>query len=222
MKLESLEETDRRIRLVLLDDHLLCRESLARLLSAETDFEVVAECTTASEALKILRKSAVDVILVDISVARDFITRARKARYTGRFLAIARDADAAGSANVLRSGASGVFRDSDSSAWLIQAIRLVANGEVWVDQKIIQRLAERYPRYEDRWFGTLTEKEQSVLQGVIDGLTNNKIGLRIGISESTIKAILQRLFKKASVSTRSQLVRIALEATPTSRTSMKG
>jgi DNA-binding NarL/FixJ family response regulator len=122
---------------------------------------------------------------------------------------------------VLRSGASGVFRDSDSSAWLVQAIRLVANGEVWADNKVIQLLAERYPQYEGRWFGTLSDSEQSVLQGVIDGLSNRKIGLRMGVSESRIKATLQRLFKKASVRTRTQLLRIALESTKPSNSHAK-
>jgi len=216
------DETGRgRIRLVLLDDHLLFRESLAKLLAAEPDFEVVGEFTAPSEALKALKSTAADVILVDIGLAESFIAHARKARYPGKFLAIAREADAAGSALVLRCGASGVFRDSDSSAWLIQAIRLVANGEAWVDHKVIQLLAERYPRYEDRWFGRLTEREQSVLQGVIDGLSNSGIGVRVGVSESTIKATLQRLFKKAAVRTRSQLVRIALETSPAARGNAK-
>lgn len=212
-RLVSDQMNQQRIRLVLLDDHVLFRESLAKLLASEPGFELVAECTTPAEALKSLRGSGVDVILVEIGIAKDFIPYARKARYTGAFLAIAREADATGSALVLRCGASGVFRDSDSSAWLIQAIKLVANGEVWVDHKVIRLLAERYPQYEDRWFGTLSEREQSVLQGVIDGLSNRNIGVRIGVSESRIKATLQRLFKKASVRTRTQLVRIALEST---------
>jgi len=203
-----------RIRLVLLDDHLLFRESLARLLASEHDFELVAECTTSPDALKSLKGSGVDVILVDIGIAKKFIPCAREARYPGKFLVIARETDATGSAIVLRCGASGIFLDSDSSARLVQAIVLVANGEAWVDQKVIQLLAERYPHYEDRRSGTLTEREQIVLQGVIDGLSNRKIGARIGVSESTIKATLQRLFTKAGVRTRSQLVRIALEAPP--------
>ena len=119
-----------------------------------------------------------------------------------------------GAAIVLKCGVSGIFLDSDSSIWLIQAIRLVANGEAWVDQKVIQLLAERYPSYENRWVGDLTERDQTVLQGVIDGLSNRKIGDQNGVSESTVKAILQRLFTKAGVRTRSQLVRIALEALP--------
>jgi two-component system nitrate/nitrite response regulator NarL len=205
-----------RIRLILLDHHLLFRESLARLLASEHDLELVAECSTPSEALKSLKGSGVDVILVDIGIAKEFIPCARKARYPGKSLVIARETDATGSAIVLKCGASGIFLDSDSSARLVQAIRLVANGEAWVDQKVIQLLAERYPHFEDRWFGTLTEREQAVLQGVIDGLSNRKIGDKIGMSESTIKATLQGLFTKAGVRTRSQLVRIALETPATS------
>jgi two-component system, NarL family, nitrate/nitrite response regulator NarL len=97
---------------------------------------------------------------------------------------------------------------------LIQAIRLVASGEAWVDQKVVQFLAERYPNFEARWHGSLTAREQIVLNGVVDGLSNRKIGDQIGVSESTIKATLQHLFKKAGVRTRSQLVRIALEGPP--------
>jgi len=203
-----------RIRLVLLDDHLLFRESLGRLLASEESFELVAECATPSEALKSLRGAGVDVILVDIGMAKEFIPCARKVRYPGKCLVIAREVDATGSAIVLKHGASGVFLASDSSSRLIQAIRLVASGEAWVDQKVIQLLAERYPHYEARWRGNFTAREQTVLQGVVDGLSNRRIGDQIGVSESTVKAALQQLFKKAGVRTRSQLVRMALEGPP--------
>ncbi len=200
-----------RIRLVLLDDHLLFRESLGRLLASEQDFELVAECTTPPEALKSLKRSAVDVILLDIGLAQEFIPCARKVRFGGKCLVIAREVDATGSAIVLKHGASGIFLASDSSSRLMQAIRLVASGEAWVDQKVIQLLAQCYPHYEARWRGNFTAREQTVLQGVVDGLSNRKIGNQIGVSESTVKAALQQLFKKAGVRTRSQLVRIALE-----------
>jgi len=203
-----------RIRLILLDDHLLFRESLARLLATEHDFELVAECTTPAEALKNLKLSAVDVILVDIGIAKDFIPWAQKIRYPGKSLVIARQVDATDSAIVLKYGASGIFLASDTSSRLMQAIRLVASGEAWVDQKVLQLLAERYPHFEGRWRGNLTAREQTVLHGVVDGLSNKKIGNLIGVSESTIKAALQQLFKKAGVRTRSQLVRIALEGRP--------
>jgi len=203
-----------RIRLLLLDDHLLFRESLAGLLAAEQDLELVAQCSTPVEALKSLRLAEVDVILVDIGIAREFIPWAQRVRYPGKSLVIARQLDATGSAIVLKYGASGVFLASDSSSRLLQAIRLVASGEAWVDQKVLQLLAERYPNYETRWPANLTAREQTVLHGVVDGLSNRKIGNQMGVSESTIKATLRHLFKKAGVRTRSQLVRIALEGAP--------
>jgi DNA-binding NarL/FixJ family response regulator len=100
-----------RVRLLLLDDHLLLRESLARLLASEQDLELVAECTTPAEALKSIKGARVDVVLVDIGVAKVFIPSARKARYSGKYLVIARDTDVQGSAIVLKCGASGIFLD---------------------------------------------------------------------------------------------------------------
>jgi DNA-binding NarL/FixJ family response regulator len=212
--MECSETTPDRIRLILLDDHLLFRESLARLLAAEEDFELVAECSTPADALKTLKHSGVDVILVDIGIAKEFIPWAQKVSYPGRSLVIARQLDATGSAIVLKYGASGIFLASDSSTRLRQAIRLVASGEAWVDQKVLQLLVDRFPHFEAKWRGDLTEREQTVLHGVVDGLSNRKIGNQIGVSESTIKATLQHLFKKTGVRTRSQLVRIALEGAP--------
>jgi two-component system nitrate/nitrite response regulator NarL len=199
-----------RIRLVLLDDHSLFRESLARLLASEQGIELVAECAAPQEALEALVATSVDVLLVDFDIAKEFIPSARKAGYRGRSLVVTREIDAKGSAAVLSCGASGIFLESESSARLMQAIRLVATGEAWVDQKVIQLLADRYPQYEDRWLGALTEREQSVLKGIVDGLSNRKIGNKMGLSESTIKGALQQLFTKARVRTRSQLVRMAL------------
>ena len=79
-----------------------------------------------------------------------------------------------------------------------------------MDQKVIQLIADRYPQREDQCLGSLTKREQTVLRGLLDGLTNKKIGRQIGVSESAIKATLQQLFDKAGVRTRSQLVRAAL------------
>jgi two-component system, NarL family, nitrate/nitrite response regulator NarL len=211
-----------RIRLMLLDDHLLFRESLGRFLASEEDLELVAACTTPAEALKNLKRSEPDVVLLDMEIAKEFILCARKTRHQGKYLVLASAVDANASAEVLKYGASGVFLTSDSPNRLMQAIRLVASGEAWLDRKVVQFLAERYPRFEARWKGNLSEREQYVLRGVVDGLSNRRIGTQIGVSESTIKATLQQLFKKAGVRTRSQLVRIALEGSPLESPGLKG
>src|SRR5580704_12252557 len=83
---------------------LLYRESLARMLSSENNFELVAECTTSAEAVKRVKGSEVDVVLVDSGIANDFMACARRARYSGKSLVIAREIDATGSAMALKFG----------------------------------------------------------------------------------------------------------------------
>ena len=132
-----------RIRLVLLDDNILFRESLARLLVVERDLEVVAQCTIPAESLKVLNPDAVDVLLVRFAVAKDFISCARRDGYDGKFLVIARDIDVKDTAAVLSRGASGVFLESEGPTRLIQAIRLTASGEVWVGRQVIESFSAR-------------------------------------------------------------------------------
>jgi DNA-binding NarL/FixJ family response regulator len=209
-----------RIRLVLIDEHGLFRASLGCLLASEPGFEVVGECGTSAEALEVLNRSGVDIILLDFDLgsekASEFIATAREAGYEGRFLIVAGAPDARSSALALKLGASGIFLKSEAPDRLVQAIRLVAKGDVWVDQKVIQLLADqlvdRHPQPEDHGFdGPFGDRERKVLLGILGGLTNKKIGDKMGLSESSVKNLVQRLFTKAGVKTRSQLVRVALE-----------
>jgi DNA-binding NarL/FixJ family response regulator len=199
-----------RIRLILLHPQMLFRTSLARLLSAERGFELVGECANVAEALESLTDTRPDVILFDFNLWADLIAKAREAGYAGRFLAIAEEVDAAPCVRALSRGISGVVLGCDSPTRLVQAIRVVASGAAWVDQDVIQFLADRYPHHEDVRLDTLAEREQAVLRGILSGLTNRKIADQIGASESTVKATLQQLFDKTGVRTRSQLVRIVL------------
>ena len=204
-----------RIRLLLLDDHVLFRESLSRLLASEPDFEMTAHCGTSAEALEVLRRSPVDIILLDYDLGDDpgdFLTSARQTGFNGKILMVTAGMSASESSNALKSGASGIFLKHNSPGSLAQAIRMVAAGEMWVDQRVIQQLADGVTQRDEQSFRKLlTDREQQVLRGLFEGLTNKEIGAQLGVSESAIKATLQQLFQKARVRTRSQLVRIAIE-----------
>ena len=116
------------------------------------------------------------------------------------------------SVKALDLGVSGIFPKHSSPTVLTQAIRKVMAGETWLDENAIQALV-RVSKH-TKGVGqtkTFTERENHVLQGVFEGLTNKEIGARLNISESSVKAALQQLFQKTGVRTRSQLVRIALE-----------
>lgn len=211
---------EKRIRLVLLDDHVLFRASLSRVLALEPGLEVAGECGTPAEALEVLKSSTADIVLLDFDVlateGNDFMSVAREAGYRGRFLIVAGTLDARRSALALKRGAAGIFLKSETLDRLVQAIRLVANDELWIEQKVVQLLAgqliDQYPQCEPPRSGkTLDDRERNVLLGILGGLTNKRIGDSMGLSESSIKNIVQRLFGRAGVKTRSQLVRVALE-----------
>jgi DNA-binding NarL/FixJ family response regulator len=208
--------------LLLVDDHVLFRQSLARLLASEPDFEVVAECIAIDEALDALERTAVDIVLLDFDLGNDrgdrFITASRRLKPVPKVLLVTAGMTSAEYATSLRLGASGIFLKHASPGALVQAIRLVASGAMWVDQSVVQQLAAQTGREgAPQTRPQLTDREHRVLQGVFEGLANKEIGVRLGISESAVKSTLQQLFRKTQVRTRSQLVRVALEgsfATP--------
>jgi DNA-binding NarL/FixJ family response regulator len=220
---------DRPIRLFLLDSQALFRSSLARLLAAEPGLEVMAECGSSAEALQLLCALPVDVVLLDFEHAVDavdgFMSSVRRNGYEGQFLVVAETADARSSAFAIKLGAAGIFLKSEAPARLVQAIRLVANGAVWLDQRIIRVLADQSvdrlpPAESGRPAQGMTDREQRVLLGVLGGLTNKKIGENLRLSEGSIKAVLQQLFYRTGVRTRSQLVRAALEGSLGSATEL--
>ena len=204
---------ENRIRLLLLDDQALFRASLGRYLASQTGLEVAAECGSPADGLEILETSPVDVVLLASVPAEGFMSAARRAGYRGRFLIVADLADANASALSIKLGASGIFLKSEEPDRLVQAIRLVAEGATWLDQRIIQSLADQL--IEGRSLraphSLLSDREQKVLLGILGGHTNKKIGDSIGLSEGSVKALLQQLFHRTGVRTRTQLVRLALE-----------
>ncbi len=199
-----------RVRLLLLHPKILFRASLARLLANERVFCLTAECASVGEAMDCMPEPHPEVILFDFSLWQSLVPKAQEAGYTGRFLAIADQFDATPCVRALSHGVSGVVLGSDPPARLVQAIQVVASGAAWVDHDLIRFLADRYPHHEDIRMDSLAEREQAVLRGILNGLTNRRIADQIGASESTVKATLQNLFEKTGVRTRSQLVRFML------------
>ena len=203
-----------RIRLLLVDDHPLFREGLSRLLASEPDFDMVAQCGTAAEGLQMLGRFDVVVVLLDFDLGvehgNQFISSARQSGYAGKIFMVTAGMNATHSSIALKLGASGIILKTSSPGTLAKAIRLVAHGEIWIDQKVIQEMADRALQGGSAR-PTLTEREDQVLQGVFEGLTNKEIGTKIGVSEDSVKATLKYLFHKTGARTRSQLVRIALE-----------
>lgn len=197
---------------LVVDDHGLFRESVARLLEAEGGFGVVSHCATVDEALAALGRHRPDIVLLDFDLGQrdglEFIHAARRTGYQNKILIVTAAVDDHEAADLIRSGVSGIFLKHNSAASLAQAIRGVMAGKVWFDQELLRRASAAH---QETRAERLTFREKRVLSLVFEGLANKEIAGRIGVSESAIKATLQQLFAKTGVRTRSQLVRIVLE-----------
>jgi two-component system nitrate/nitrite response regulator NarL len=199
------------------DDHGLFRESLSRLLQAEPDFRIAATCASATEALAIVDRERIDVVLLDYDLGEEqgssFLESAKKRGFAGRVLMVTAGMSDAGTLRAIESGAAGIFLKHSPPAQLVEAIYKIMSGDMWLDSRAVQSLVAGASGKSDeqRTSQPLTERERAVLKCVFEGLTNKEIATQLDTSEGTIKAAMQQLFNKTGVRTRSQLVRIALE-----------
>ena len=203
----------------MLDDHALFRESLARLLASEPDFEMVAHCSSIEQAVSVVQRQPVDIVLLDNDLgaerAPQFLERVNGLGLQLRILVVTAGMTPSNAARILDEGASGVFLKHGSPALLADVVRRIHGGETWIDPLCLRELVHAAANPEPLPSGKqFTERERQVLHGVFEGQTNKEIGAALGISESAVKAALQQLFQKAGVRTRSQLVRIALQKFP--------
>jgi DNA-binding NarL/FixJ family response regulator len=207
--------SDRSANILLVDDHALFRDSVARFLDSESGLKVVGCCATIEDAKDLLQKSAVDLVLLDFDLGErdgnDFMRVAESIGYRGRILLVTAGLDDSSAATLVKRGVAGIFLKHDPPAVLVEAIREVLAGKVWFEQNYLKKIISRAIEEEVPHTRKLTEREQQVLRGVFEGFANKQIADHLGVSESSVKATLQQLFEKTGVHTRSQLVRIALE-----------
>jgi DNA-binding NarL/FixJ family response regulator len=204
-----------RIRIVLIDDHMLFRESLVRLLEAEAGFDVVARCASVAEGLAALAKGTVDVVLLDYDLGNeagtDLLARL-DSRTPVRVLMLTAGMRASAALSAKNAGAAGIVLKHSDPRHLVEAVRRVADGESWWDTAAYA--TENVQGGAGKAAGNtrvLTERQREVLRSILDGLTNKEIAARMEVSETSVKAAIQELFNKAGVRTRGQLVRVAIE-----------
>jgi two-component system, NarL family, nitrate/nitrite response regulator NarL len=205
------------IRILLIDDHTLFRESLVRLLQAEPQFMVVDHCATIAQARQLLSNAAVDVILLDYDLGEEFGTDLLRELHEPesglRVLMVTAGMRDSVTLNALNTGVAGVILKHSGPGQLMDAIRRVAKGEMWLDREIMHTfIADSSERQGlERSVRSLSERQHQVLRSILDGLANKEIAAKLQVSETSVKATIQELFNKAGVRTRSQLVRIAIE-----------
>jgi len=205
-----------KIRVLIIDDHALFRESVARLLEGEHSFEV-RYCGSVREGISTVAAWPADVVLLDFDLGDEkgsaFLAKARNTGFQGKVLLLTAGVNELEAADLIRSGISGIVLKHSSPSELSKSIHEVLAGKVWFEQGYLKKVMEKAttPELKSSGAKTFTERERQVLTLVFEGLANKEIAGRLDVSESSVKASLQQLFEKTGVRTRSQLVRVALE-----------
>ena len=211
------------IRLLLVDDHTLFRESLRRLLESEPGMEISGDFATTEDALAALQEGLTfDAALIDYELqgpgnidGLELVRRLRVLQPEARVLMVTAGMGTVELVRAVKELNAGIFLKTEPTVELMLAIQRTAQGERWISSRASAAMlvsGEMVTPPERQGGGKLNAREARVLRGVLEGQSNKEIGAELEMTESAVKAVLQKLFEWAGVRSRSQLVRYAIEA----------
>ena len=205
----------RSIQVMIVDDHDMFREGLARMFEREPDLRIVSQCASSSEALAALAASDIDVVLLDVDLgserAMDFVTAAKREGFEGRILIVTAGISDQEAVLLIQAGVSGILHKHHSTEVLSGTIRKIVAGDVWLEKNYLGPLFRSVDRSRPSGKVRLTDRDRTVLRFILQGLSNREIAERVEVSEGAVKASLRQVFHKLGVRTRAQLVKVALE-----------
>jgi two-component system, NarL family, response regulator DevR len=202
----------RRIRLVLVDDSEVVRTGLRTLLGTEASLEVVGEAATVASGVETVAKQLPDVVLLDIRLpdgtgieaCQQILKRAPQVRV----LILTSVIDDTIVDDAIRAGAHGYLLKEIDGRGLVHAIREVAAGRSILDPavtaQVMQRVKTGGSGSTRDGFSTLSPQEKRVLALIAEGCTNKEVGVKLGLSEKTVKNYLSTVFEKLHVSRRAE------------------
>jgi two-component system, NarL family, response regulator NreC len=198
------------IRIALADDHNVVRRALRMLLDAESDFEVVAEGSTAEEAIRYVRGHKPDVLILDLNMPDGSglaaIPQVKEASPETEIVILTMQSEPAFAREALQAGALGYVLKEAANEELVEAVRLAAAGSTYVQPEVGARLAREPAGPDD----DLTEREREVLRLIALGHTNSEIAEQLYLSVRTVESHRAHIQQKLNLSARSELVHYAL------------
>jgi len=207
------------IRVVLADDHSVVRAGLKAVLSTARDIDVIGEAKDGQEAVGLVERFKPDVVVMDLSMGNMDGTKATKEivakGYDTRVLVLTMHPEEDYLVPLLEAGAAGYLVKSAADRELVDAVRAVAKGDVYVRPAAARVLAKgltrKDPHQVDRErFERLTERERDVLRLTAQGYSAPEIGERLFISPKTVDTYKQRINEKLGLSHRADYVQLAL------------
>ena len=204
----TLSPLIKKIRILLVDDHIVVRMGLATATSGEADMEVVADADNGADAIKAYRLHRPDVVVLDLRMPGlngiETIRLLREEFTDVKILVFSNYASGDEVYQALRAGASGFVVKKMALDRLLEAIRKVYEGEQYVPEEIATRL-------HGRLISQLSPRELEVLRRLARGLSNKEIGAELNVVEGTVKIHVTNILAKLGVSDRTQAILAAVK-----------
>ena len=204
------------ISLVIADDHPLILDALEKLFQSEEGFRILERCTDGEQTLAAVRKLQPDVLLLDIRMPRvdgiRVLRELRKEKHPTRVVLFTAELDDKQLAEAVRLGLRGLVLKELSPRLLIQCIRQVYAGELWLEKHSVSNALESLLKDEVTKVEAaeiLTRRQIEIMTYVASGMHNTEVAKRLFISEGTVKVHLHNIYEKLHLDSRLKLSRYA-------------
>jgi len=203
---------------LIVDDHPIVRRGIAQLIRGENDLDVHAEVATAAEAIEVLRQSRPDVVVVDLTLAGGgglgLIKDMRQWYSDLPILVLSMHDESLHAERTLRAGAMGYVMKHEATDNIVEAIRQVLRGEIYLSARMKERLLHRLVGDKGRVQVTspleiLTDREMEVFQLVGRGLSTREVAEQLCLSIKTVETHLDHIKSKLGLESGRELVRFS-------------
>lgn len=202
------------MRILLVDDHAVVRAGFKTLLENQGDLSVIAEAESGEAACRQFIEHAPDVVIMDLSMPGvggiEAIRRIVSRQSDARVLVFSMHEDTLFVEQALQAGARGYIGKSSAPVVLVEAVRQIANGNIYIDPDIAQRLAFQKTKGSDSPFQALSTREFEIVCLLAEGLSVNAIANRLALSYKTVANYATQIKSKLDVDTTAELTRLAI------------
>jgi two-component system, NarL family, invasion response regulator UvrY len=205
-----------QIKILIVDDHMVVREGLKRILADVEDIQVQAEAGNSVEALALLRERDFDLVLLDLSLpgrtGLELLRMIKDEQPKLPVLVLSAYSEDQYAIRALKDGADGFLNKQSAPELLVNAIRKVAAGGKYVSAEMAERLAQEIGGRSDKpLHEALSDREFMVLKMIASGKNLNQIAETLCISPKTVSTYRARIIEKTGLQTNAELIRYALE-----------
>jgi DNA-binding NarL/FixJ family response regulator len=213
-------KTPKRARILIVDDHPAVREALALRISRQRDLDVCGEASDMSEALRLILDTQPDAVVVDISLKTssgiDLIKRIKDRNPHVRILVWSMHSESLYAERALRAGALGYINKDQATDRMVEAIRRVLAGKVWLSEALAERLLQRAvgaggADSTRSPLDALADRELEVFRLIGQGVKTAAIAERLHLSVKTVETYRDRIRQKLDLSDGTQLVHYATQ-----------